>query len=151
MLIRDFVSGDMPQIIKLGRQMHAESSYNGLDFDDDTVMELAEQWLSNSDVYFCRVAENNEKEIFGMYVGLISSYYFGKDLVANDLLLFVVPDKRGSIAAVKLIKEFEQWAKDKGAAEVRPALSTGVKVKETKQLYEALGYEAVGFTFNKRL
>jgi GNAT superfamily N-acetyltransferase len=151
MLIRDFTADDMPQIIALGRQMHKESSYNGLDFDDDTVMDLADQWLSNPEIYFCRVAEDKQKEIFGMYVGLISSYYFGKDLVANDLLLFVVPDRRGSIAAVKLIKEFEQWAKDKGAAEVRPALSTGVKVEETKQLYEALGYEAVGFTFNKRL
>ena len=151
MHIRDFIKEDIPSLIKLGRQMHGESSYSHLDFDEDKVNDMGQVWLLNPEIYFCKVAENNDKEIFAMYVGLISSYYFGKDLVANDLLMFVAPDKRGGIAAVKLIKEFEDWAKANGAAEVRPASSTGVKTEETMKLYEALGYKTVGHTFNKRL
>ena len=151
MHIRDFTKADLPYLIDLGKQMHAESSYSHLDFDEDKVTDMGDIWLMNPEIYFCKIAENLDKEIFGMYVGLISSYYFGKDLVANDLLMFVAPDKRGGIAAAKLIKEFEQWAKANGAAEVRPASSTGVKTEETMRLYEALGYKTVGHTFNKRL
>ena len=131
--------------------MHSESSYSHLDFDDDKINEMGTVWLLNPEIYFCKIAENSDKEIFAMYVGLISSYYFGKDLVANDLLMFVAPDKRGGIAAAKLIKECEDWARANGPAEVRPASSTGVKTPETMTLYEALGYKTVGHTFNKRL
>ena len=84
-----------------------------------------------------------------MYVGLISSYYFGKDLVANDCLLFVDKSKRGGVAAIRLIKRFQQWAFEKGASEVRPATSTGVQTEDTKKLYEALGYDTVGYVFRK--
>jgi GNAT superfamily N-acetyltransferase len=111
---------------------------------------MAITWVANPEVYFCKLVTSQENKIFAMYVGLISSYYFGKDLVANDLLLFVSQDRRGGIAAARLIKEFEDWAFANGAKEIRPASSTGVKTEETRQLYNALGYDTVGHTFVKR-
>tara|TARA_S200002703_G_C3680696_1_gene209015 strand:- start:3 stop:470 length:468 start_codon:yes stop_codon:yes gene_type:complete len=148
--IRDLKLSDMDQVLLLAKEAHSESSYSHLDFDADVIMAMATTWIANPEVYFCRIMVSPENKIFGMYVGLISSYYFGKDLVATDMLLFVSQDRRGGIAAARLIKEFEDWGFANGAKEVRPASSTGVKTEETKQLYNALGYKTVGHTFVKR-
>jgi hypothetical protein len=85
-----------------------------------------------------------------MYAGYITEYYFGKDLIAQDLLLFVDPTKRGGLAAVKLITAFEDWAFAKGVKEVCPASSTMVAPERTAMLYNLLGYTNVGSLFKKR-
>ncbi len=128
--------------------MHAESNYSHLDYDPAKLDLMAATWLANPEIYFADIAIC-ENKIFAMYVGFISEYYFGKDLVANDCLLFVDKSKRGGVAAIRLIKRFQQWAFDKGASEVRPATSTGVQTEDTKKLYEALGYDTVGYVFRK--
>jgi GNAT superfamily N-acetyltransferase len=149
MLIRDFTLSDVPEMIELGRKMQEESSFDGLDYDFDKLMALGETYIANPEVYYAKVVTHNGV-IYAMYVGYISEYYFSKDLAAFDLLLFVHPDKRGGLAAVRLIKDFEQWAYENNAKEIRPACSTGVKSEMTRQLYESLGYETVGYTFRKR-
>ena len=149
-IIRDLKLDDMQQVLTLAEEAHGESSYSHLDFDPEVITAMAQVWVTNPMVYFCKLVTSQENKIFAMYVGLISSYYFGKDLVANDLLLFVSQDRRGGIAAARLIKEFEDWAFANGAKEIRPASSTGVKTEETRQLYNALGYNTVGHTFVKR-
>ncbi len=149
-IIRDLKLDDMQQVLTLAEEAHGESSYSHLDFDPEVITSMAITWVANPEVYFCKLVTSQENKIFAMYVGLISSYYFGKDLVANDLLLFVSQDRRGGIAAARLIKEFEDWAFANGAKEIRPASSTGVKTEETRQLYNALGYDTVGHTFVKR-
>ncbi len=146
---RRFNMSDMPEIIALGSQMHQESNYRDLNWDEEKIYKMAEEWFVNEDYCFADVAIC-ENKIFAMYVGFISEYYFGKDLVANDLLLFVDKSKRGGVAAIRLIKRFQEWAFSKGASEVRPATSTGVQTDDTKKLYEALGYDTVGFVFRKR-
>lgn len=150
MRIRDFTIDDVPTMIELGRKMQAESNYDGLSFDPDVLMEMGYEWEADRASRFAKIAEDENGKIYAMYVGFISRYYFGQDLVANDLLLFCDPDRRGGLAAAKLIKAFEEWAFANGAKEVRPASSTGVQIERTKQLYEALGYETIGHVFRKR-
>lgn len=148
--IRNMELNDFDQVICLAAEAHKESSYAHLDFDIHVVYEMARVWVINPEIYFCKLAESENNKIFAMYVGYISSYYFGKDLVALDCLLYVDQSKRGGLAAVRLIKEFEKWAFANGAKEIRPASSTGVKTEETRKLYEALGYDTIGNTFVKR-
>ncbi len=146
---RDITEKDVPIVVDLARQCHVESNYSALIFDPEVVTTLAESMLLDPSVRFCRVAEK-ENKIFAMYAGFISQYIFSKDLMASDLLLYVEPSKRGTLAAVKLMKEFEMWAFDNGALEIRPAVTTGIKIEKTKKLHEILGYTTSGHTFIKR-
>ncbi len=146
---RDITEADVPIVVNLARQAHEESNYSHLIFDHEKVAELARSMLPDPTVRFCRVAGKNN-EIFAMYAGFIAPYIFSYDLMASDLLLFVEPSRRGTMAAAKLMKEFEAWAFDNGALEIRPAITTGVKMSETKRLHEVLGYDTSGYTFVKR-
>lgn len=150
MIIRPFEGRDVLNMIILGEKMWQESSYSHLDYDHEVLVDMSEIWIADPEWHYASVAEK-DGYIFGMYVGSITQYYFGKDLVAVDQLLFIDPSKRGGIAAMRLIKDFEQWARSRGAKEVRPAVSTGVNIDQTKKLYESLGFETVGYTFKKEL
>ena len=148
-MIRPFTLKDLPTMVELGKIMHEESVYRDLDFDAQKLIDLGHHYIANPETCWSAVAEVDGR-IIGMYAGYITEYYFGKDLIAQDLLLFVDPTKRGGLAAVKLITAFEDWAFAKGVKEVCPASSTMVAPERTAMLYNLLGYTNVGSLFKKR-
>jgi len=142
---------DIEPMITLGEKMHEESNFKHLNLDRQKLTELGYFAIANPDIYYAIVAEDENKCIKGMFVGLITEYYFGKDLMATDLLVYVDKSKRGAMASVLMFKEFEKWATRKNAKEVRPATSTGIEIERTRKLYRHLGYEVSGNTFRKVL
>jgi GNAT superfamily N-acetyltransferase len=127
--------------------MHQESHFKTLDFDPDTLKELIAQFIQ---MQFVQIAIYNN-QIIGVFIGFITEYYFGKDLYASDLTYYVDRTKRGSVAAVKLFKDFETWATKKGAKRLNPATSTGINPERTKKFYERMGYTVTGHTYNKEV
>ncbi len=78
---------------------------------------------------------------FGAFI--ITPHYFTDDLIASDILVYVRPERRGSTAAVRIIKEYIKWAKPL-AKDVVLGISSGVHPERTKALYERLGFPTVG-------
>jgi GNAT superfamily N-acetyltransferase len=74
-----------------------------------------------------------------------------KERVAKDLSWFVTRERRGSVAAVALVRDFEAWARAKGVKFFVLGQSTGVRMDTTRALYEHLGYEMIGFNTMKRI
>lgn len=149
MRVRLATIDDIPEMIELGARMHAESVYSAFDYDREKLFDLGKNCVENPDRCFAGVCEDAHGQLLGMHVGFISEYYFGRDLIATDLLLFVDPCKRGSLAAALLVKAFEEWAFARGAMEVCPGSSTMVAPERTAKLYERLGYTVVGNLFKK--
>ena len=149
MIIRPATREDLPAMIALGAKMHAESVYAGFDYDTSKLVDLGMHYLAHPNECSLLVCEDAHGRLLGMHAGYISEYYFGRDLIASDLLLFVDPCKRGSLAAALLVRAFEEWAFAKGAKEVCPGSSTMVAPERTAKLYERLGYTVVGNLFKK--
>ena len=147
--IRDIEKSDVVHVVRLVRQIVEESSFSQVLFDDDHCAVNVEQWI-NHDAYYVQGAFDSNKNIFAVYAGYITQYYFSKDLVAHDFLMYVEPERRGGYTIVRLVKNFESWAKSMGAKEIRPGTSTGIKSEMSKKLYEALGYKFTGHNFMKR-
>ena len=147
--IRDLEKSDVAQVVKLIKQVVEESSFSQVLFDYDHCAVNVEQWI-NHDVYSVQGAFDSNKDIFAVYAGYIAQYYFSKDLVAHDCLMYVKPERRGGYTIVRLVKNFESWAKSMGAKEIRPSTSTGIKSEMSKKLYEVLGYKSTGHNFMKR-
>lgn len=97
---------------------------------------------------FLRVYED-EDGISGIMVGSVAPYLCGPEFYACDLILYVKPEKRGTRAAITLVKEFEKWATDLGVAEVMLGTSTGIAAEKTACLYQRLGYSPVSKGFSK--
>lgn len=147
MNIRAATLKDLDALRALGKTMHAESPrFSRLEYDASKVDAVLQIALADPR-YFTLVAEEEDGEIIGGFVGFMMEHWCSTDSVAQDLALFVRPDRRGGILAARLVKSFVYWAQDRGAKHIVLGISTGVKVEETASLYKSLGLKQFGYLF----
>ena len=138
---------DIVALVELGREMHAEApSFNQMDYDSSKLLQLGVMLSEQGGMF---LAEKDDKEIIGMFLGVIVPHFFGQDLMANDLCFFIKKDYRGGTVAPRLVKAFEQWAWANGTKVLRFGVSTGVEAERTLKLYEKLGYTQTGYLIDK--
>jgi len=134
---------DIPAIIELGRTMHNESTFAGMDYDPERVSSTLTKLIDQSQ--YVVVATDDGGQVIGGLVGMCTQSWFGNDMVANDLALFVHHDWRKSIAAEQLVLMFIHWAKLAGAKQIRPGVTTGDDRAE--KLYQRMGFTRCGASF----
>lgn len=143
-MIRPATEEDIPRLVELGRMMHAESRYAGLDYAATKVDALLRRLMTDG---FLIVAQQGER-LVGGFAGMISEHWFSHDLVAADLALFIEPDARGGMTAPRLVKAFVTWAKARGASVIDIGVNTGVHTEETGMLLERLGGRLCGHLYS---
>jgi GNAT superfamily N-acetyltransferase len=80
----------------------------------------------------------------GVFVGGLSEFYFGNDVLAYDLLWYVGKEYRGSRTGLRLLKMFESWATDLGADRIQVGISSGLSMDRTGALLERMGFSQIG-------
>ena len=137
---------DIPSMIALGKKLHEESPrFMGMDYSEKKLFELGKVVAGQGGLF---IAEY-DGEIVGMVVGLISEHFFGHDLMASDLTFYIHKDHRGGTLGVRLMKQFEAWAKCMGARVISLGISTEIDAKRTGDLYRRIGYRTRGEMFVK--
>lgn len=131
------------QFLELGRHMHAESTFKHDPWSDDKIRAIAE----HPSVFYAGLMDGDK--LIAFFLGCVTPQFFGPALVASDMAMYVQPDSRGGLHAVKLIKAFEQWAKARAAKCVNLGQSTGINIERTRKFYERMGYKTVGFNARK--
>ncbi len=142
MKLRIATLSDLDQIVSLGRLMHAESSFSTMDYDEPRFINTVTGLIDSGQ--FVVVAEINGAIVGGM-IGICTQSWFGREMIANDMALFIHPNHRGGFIVIRLIKAFVQWARLAGAKQIRPGVSTGNKT--TQHIYEKLGFVNCGANF----
>lgn len=143
MEIRCLEYADIPETVELARKFVEESAFSRFQFSHEKMAANLSLAVTHPHIAFCHVVEH-EGRLVGALVGYISEFFFGPDLIASDSGWFVLPEYRGSRSAVKLLKNFEKWAKANGAKEVAMGVSTDVSPEKTGALLQKLGYKHVG-------
>lgn len=92
-----------------------------------------------------------DEKLIGFIAGMKHEYFFSEKQRIGDLGFYVLPEYRGCSAAVKLIRKLEGWAKDMNVDDIYIGQTTKVNIDKTKQFYERLGYQTVGFNTVKNL
>jgi len=141
---------DIPAMVELGAAMHQESAFCDLDYDRDKCFSLGVTYVLNPEVNFGYCAYEGD-DLVGMFMGYVSRYYFGNDLLANDILWYVRKDKRGSMIGIRLLNAFRDWAKERGAREVCIGVSTALDLDRTHKLLSRMGLVHVGGTFKEAI
>ena len=150
MPVRAMEPNDIPEVLRLGYQMHQESVYRRFDYNEDKFARLVCHYMMNPDKCFTCVSVVNGV-VNGVLLGSIDEHYFGHDRVASDTLWYVTPKSRGSRAGLQLLRQFEQWSKDRNAAEIYMGVSTGVNSDKTGGVLQKLGYDVVGGNYKLRV
>lgn len=150
MKIREMSLGDVHHSLSLAADMHQESWFREFDFDVKKALSIWDRKVAQPDRWCLFVAEDDDK-IIGVFAGCAFEHFFGNDLVATDLILYVDPSHRGGSAAPRLIKTYEQWARQIGAKDIQIGVSTGVNAERTARLFEKLGFGHRAYIFRKRV
>lgn len=147
-MIRVATNDDIPALIALGKELHQSSDHARHPFVEEKVVALLESLIAGQGVVF--IAELNG-EVVGGFAGGLTEIWYSDSVVAFDYSIFIRPERRHGITAIRLIRAFEVWATEMGAKEIHLGITTGIRVLGTEQLYESQGFEYVGPMFCKEV
>lgn len=105
---------------------------------------------AEKDSDFFLITLNTEETIVGLLGGCVTTPPFSGTKIATEIIWYVRPEYRGSIKSLRMIKEFETWAKEQGAEHVAMVAQEN-SGSDPARVYERLGYKLAERTFTKRL
>ncbi|MEI8324707.1 MAG: GNAT family N-acetyltransferase [Betaproteobacteria bacterium] len=149
MMVRPVRIADLDAVVELARNSFEESRFQGLPFDETRVRQKVARMVNEprSDHYFCGAFTHGGK-IAGYMVGAVEQYFFCEHTVATSVFLFVDPQERGGLAALKLILAFRSWAKNRQASEMYIGVASGVLVQRTGRFLQRLGLKFTGGNYS---
>lgn len=142
-MIRQAILSDVPSLVELGKRFNAETSYKHVEYSPERVEATCKLLIDKG---FVAVAEK-DGEIVGVMMGDVLTPWYTNDRMGFDYCLYIYPEHRNGLIAVRLVKQFENWCISMGAKQIRPAIGTGIP--NGSRLYKALGYKSVGEQFLK--
>ena len=152
-MIRTAELRDIPRLLVLGRQFHAESRYAdlGLEFDPLVLRDNFESLIdeSNPDAGVF-VAERSE-EIVGMACVIRSRPFMSRARVAAELFWWIRPEYRGTVDAVRLMLALERWAKESGCTVMTMMDLLPIESSPAAAIYTRLGYTPVERSWIKKV
>ena len=94
---------------------------------------------------------DDRRAIVGMLMADIARYDYRDGFYAYQRVLYVSPEKRGTRAAVLLVKTLMDWAARLGAVEVLGGNDNSFRSERTASFLEHFGFRKVGYALAKRL
>lgn len=148
-MIRVAEWSDVDALVALGEALHRESPvFRGRNFCGQKVRKVLVEMIAGSGVVFI---SEQEGRVNGAMLGFVQADWFGHDLTACELCLFVLPGSRGAGIAHALVCAFEQWAELMGACLVSVGVSTGINTEVAAGVYESMGYVGGSMLLNKEI
>lgn len=151
MTVRAATIDDITSVASLAQTMHAEGDYANVPF----CREMYEDFLNitlGQDTY-CLFVYEKDGVVAGAIMGSVFPYMFSPQLQASDMGVFVLPELRGSLIAVRLEEAYRAWAvgKAKEAGQNHIKIRAGVTTGDIKAgaFYESRGYSCVGGNYSK--
>ena len=139
---------DIAARVALARRAFEEFD-DGLPYDEDMVRRAFERRLKRSDR--CLLQAELDGRVIGGAAGAIAPHYHSPALGATLEGYYVLPEHRGSLAAVKLLHGFRRWARTNGAVRMYVGVSSGIDIARTDRFLKRLGFWPKGGNYEVAL
>ncbi|MGB8338661.1 MAG: hypothetical protein WCD07_03155 [Burkholderiales bacterium] len=151
MAVRFANLADIPGIVELGKAIHAESRYRTLGYDPVKLNRMFSGIISSPKGTHCCFVAEHQGQISGVMIGCVEECFFSNDRVANSILIYVDPKRRGGSTALKFIHAFRNWAVNRNAVELSLGVASGVTIDRTDRFLKRLGMQMVGGNYTLSL
>jgi GNAT superfamily N-acetyltransferase len=143
---------DLPALIEGGSRMHALTRFKSIPYSAQKTAESFSALIRHDKgKYVFFVAENSTGKLVGALIGVIEQPLFAEVNVATVMYIVVLPESRMGGYAVRLIRAFELWAKNRNAVEIQMGVNSGTNFGLTASLLGKLNFEKVGENFVKEI
>ena len=136
-------------VLKLGTQFVGDVDYNEY-INKEAVIIACNRCradIERDDINVFIAYEDDEP--IGFFVGIIGTYFHRAGRYAEQRLLFVIPNRRGTIVAKLLIQAYETWATEHGATQIFTGITNQRYSERFSKFLTHLGYKHVGALFVK--
>lgn len=149
-MIREANIKDFNKIESMARAFYNESKYGeiyNVDIDEDSLISFTISFIHDSDKVI--LFDEDGK---GMIWGILVPWFFNtKHMLAQEMAWYVKPEHRNGFTAMRLLKAFEQWAKDKGAKIFVMGSLSELNGDRVGKFYEKNGMKPVESMYGKEL
>lgn len=149
--IRFASKNDIPELVKLGKEIYLESQQKDLGFDEARLRNQIEACLRPESKNYCLFVAEREGRIIGVFWGHIDQHFFSKALVATEYMFYVKPDFRGTSVALRLMHAYKTWAENRNAQEIMICMTIGVEPEKFDRFIKKLGFQYVGGNYSMRV
>jgi GNAT superfamily N-acetyltransferase len=144
---------DIPSIINLGNRYVEEEvkkvAHHCAVWDAETSAHFLCQSLTSSDMFLWVAVDDGELVGF-LWAATHPMAPWNPAMVASDMLFYVVPEKRGSLIGMRLVKEYKAWAESMACVEVRLSIASGINEERVGRMFNRLGFETFGTVYNHK-
>lgn len=148
MIVREATMHDLNRLVELGRSMFGESKKKKYNFNDEKLKNVIHYLIKEpSGIVFVAV---EKEEIIGGFVGNVIQHWYGDDTYSTDFALYITPEKRGGIMAMRMLKRYIAEAKKRNVDEICIGTTTGIETEMVERLYERMGFERDGSVFSMK-
>ena len=145
-IIREATNQDIFDLLILSKQFSREAPKTHK-WDKEKTESFIQAAIQNSNTTILILEE--DEEIVGLIVGLLSEMYMSQTVIATELAWFVAKEYRGKRGSILLLKTFEEWAKHNNADYVCMGDIHGINSLES--LYTRMGYSKCETTYMKEV
>jgi GNAT superfamily N-acetyltransferase len=150
MPIRLATIDDLPALVEGGSRVHALTRFKSIPFSaQKTAESFAALIRHKNGKYVFLVAENSAGKVVGCLIGVVEQPLFADVFIGTVMYIVVLPESRMGGYAVRLIRAFELWAKNRNAVDIQIGSNSGVAMDKAAELLGKLRYEKVGENFVK--
>ena len=146
--IRDAVLDDLGILISLGEKMLSESSEPYPPVEPEHARKYIEMAVSMPGVFLTVLAEDDGIPV-GMMTAVAGPYSFSSRLRTSSDLLFVLPEHRGGMASIRLVKRFKEWSDGLGAYCDTLSIATGVTPERTGKFFKIMGFRPMEMIYRR--
>ena len=138
--------GDLPKLEATARAFYASSRFLG-DFEMERFIALWTRLLADETGVIFAFADG--AEVVGALGGVVYPDAYSPRMIAVEFFWFVRPERRGK--GLQLYYAFEEWAKRKGARQIRMTHLCDLMPENLRWLYGELGFTAIEINYAKEL
>jgi GNAT superfamily N-acetyltransferase len=138
---------DLVKLLPLASEFYASSKFLKR-FDEQRFIALWTELINNAGVIFLL---EQDRIVTGALGGALYPDAYSSDLVATEFFWFVTESARGGRGGIALYRSFEDWARDRGAAEIRMVHLLDSMPEKLERVYKHFGFQPVEVHFVKGL
>jgi GNAT superfamily N-acetyltransferase len=148
MIIRQATLLDLLPIAPLAERYALEAQgHSNFTFNLEEALKNAA--LTILDESGCFLVAYEDLKPVGFLWGSARALPWSKDKLAFDTILYTVPERRKTALGYKLMKSWEDWAREHNAVEVQISIASGITEDSTISFFKKMGYHYIGQQYRK--
>lgn len=149
MFVRLALETDFDRITEMAAANVAETLPAGEPFSAVRVRELLDQYLETANPTFFVV--ESQRQVVAFLMATMGKFDHRDGFYTCQRVLYVAPEKRGTRAAVLLMRELIRWSQALGAVEIIGGNDNSFRSDRTAGFLGHFGFEKVGYAMARRL